>query len=84
MRHEELHTTSNQSRSHSNKGLTRTVTQNQQLRESYAVLPATLQDLPDLKGYIKISGYPAAPIQIKISKFHRTTRRFIATRTSVR
>ena len=76
-RQEFLHTTSNQSRSHSNKGLTRTVTQNQQLRESYAVLPATLQDLPDLFGYLKISGYPAAPIQIKISKFHRTTPRFI-------
>ncbi len=73
-----IYTTNNRSRSHSNKsGNGRTVSQNEQLRESYAVIPAQLQDLPDLKGYLKIAGYPAASVKVKVKQFPSRASRFV-------
>ena len=75
---ESIYTTNNRSRSHSNKsGMGRTFSQNEQLRESYAVIPAQLQDLPDLKGYLKIAGYPAASVKVKVKQFPSRASRFV-------
>ena len=57
--------------------LGRTFSQNEQLRESYAILPAQLQDLPDLKGYLKIGGYPAASVKVKVKRFPVRAKRFV-------
>lgn len=56
------HLTENQSRSRYSvrSGNGRTVTINEQLRESYAVMPDELANLPDLRGYLKIAQYCAS------------------------
>ena len=75
-----IYTTNNRSRSHhsGNRGNGRTITMNEQLRESYAVMPAELQDLPELKGYLKISGEPATLVKVRVQKFSARARRFIS------
>ena len=73
-----IYTTSNSSRSRGNKsGWGRTTSDNEQLREGYAILPAQLQDLPDLQGYLKIAGLPAAVVKVKVSNFPEPTERFV-------
>ena len=74
-----IHTNENRSRSrHSGRsGNGRTVTMNEQLRESYAVMPDQLANLPDLKGYLKIAEY-CASIKLKPRKFAARTRRFVS------
>ncbi len=74
---ESVYLASNRSRSHHKGGQNRTVSENEQLRESYAVLPAELQDLPDLKGYFKIAGLPAAAVKVKVQQFPALTERFV-------
>ena len=75
---ESIYTTNNQSRSHSNKsGMGRTISQNEQLRESHAIIPAQLQDLPDLEGYLKIAGYSAALVKVKVKQFPARASRFV-------
>ena len=72
------YTAENHSRSrHTGKsGNGRTVTLNEQLRESYAVMPEQLANLPDLKGYLKIAEY-CAPIGLKPRKFAACARKFV-------
>jgi type IV secretory pathway TraG/TraD family ATPase VirD4 len=74
-----IHTAENRSRSHhaGRSGNGRTVTLNEQLRESYAVMPSQLQDLPDLTGYLKIAEY-AAPVKLKRKNFPTRARRFVS------
>jgi hypothetical protein len=54
------------------------VSENEQLRESYAVFPSELQDLPDLRGCFKIAGLPAAKVRVKVKKFPKIAQRFMA------
>ena len=74
-----IHTNENRSRSrHSGRsGNGRTVTMNEQLRESYTVMPDELTNLPDLKGYLKIAEY-CASITLKPRKFAARTKRFVS------
>lgn len=51
--------------------------ESEQIREAYAVLPSELQDLPDLTGYLKISGLPAAQVKLKVRDFPIKAERFI-------
>ena len=74
---ESVYFTSNRSRSTRGQNRTRTVSENEQLRESYAVLPAQLQDLPDLKGYLKIAGMPAAAVRVRVEQFREGTKAFV-------
>ncbi|MDJ0649464.1 MAG: type IV secretion system DNA-binding domain-containing protein [Xenococcaceae cyanobacterium MO_188.B19] len=74
---ESVYLTSNSSRSHHKGGQNRTFSENEQLRESYAILPAELQDLPDLIGYFKIAGFPAAAVRVRVKKFPGQTERFV-------
>jgi hypothetical protein len=74
---ESVYLTSNRSRSTHRGGQNRTVSENEQIKESYAVLPAQLQDLPDLRGYFKIAGLPAAAVRVKVKKFPARTERFV-------
>lgn len=71
--------TNNRSQSsHSERGgRGRTVSENEQLREGYAVLPAELQNLPDLRGYLKLAEFPAAAVEVKIKKFPAIAERFV-------
>ncbi|NJO98807.1 MAG: type IV secretion system DNA-binding domain-containing protein [Pleurocapsa sp. CRU_1_2] len=77
-RQEFIHTSENHSRSrHSGRsGNGRTVTLNEQPRESYAVMPDELANLRDLHGYLKIA-QDCAPIQLKLKKFAVRARRFV-------
>lgn len=75
---ESVYVTNNRSRSHNRGGRNRTFSENEQLRESYAVFPSELQDLPDLNGYFKIAGLPAAKVKVKIKKFQNRAKRFVA------
>ena len=77
-RQEIVYTTNNISRSSDKNGRGRTLSQNEQLRESYAILPAQLQDLSDLKGYLKIAGHPASAVKVKVKGFPAIANRFIA------
>ena len=74
---ESVQVTSNRSRTTHRGGQNRTVSENEQIKESFAVLPTELQDLPDLKGYFKIAGFPAAEVRVKVKKFSRQIERFI-------
>ncbi len=74
---ESFQVTSNRSRTTHRGGQNRTVSENEQIKESYAVLPAQLQDLPDLRGYCKMAGFPAAAVKVKIKKFSGQTERFV-------
>lgn len=74
---ESVQVTSNRSRSTHRGGQNRTVSENEQIKESYAVLPAELQDLPDLRGYFKMAGLPAAAVKVKVKKFPRRIERFV-------
>ena len=51
--------------------------ESEQIREVYAVMPSQLQDLPDLTGYLKISGLPAAQVRLKVQHFPVQAERFI-------
>ena len=64
------------SRNSGRSGNGRTVTLNEQLRESYAVMPDELGNLPDLQGYLKIAQY-CAPIKLKPKKFVPRARKFV-------
>lgn len=75
---ESFQVTSNRSRTTHRGGQNRTVSENEQIRESYAVLPAQLQDLPDLRGYLKIAGFPAAAVKVKVKKFSARIERFVS------
>jgi hypothetical protein len=75
---ESVQVTSNRSRSTHRGGQNRTVSENEQIKESYAVLPAQLQDLPDLRGYFKIAGLPAAAVRMKVKKFPKRNERFVS------
>ncbi|WP_052055361.1 type IV secretion system DNA-binding domain-containing protein [Myxosarcina sp. GI1] len=81
---ESMYTTNNRSRSHNRGGMGRTSSQNEQLRESYAVLPSELQDLPDLRGYFKLASLPAAMVRVKVKRFPALSQRFIAFNTQVK
>ncbi len=78
-RQEFIHTSENYSRSHHSgrSGNGRTITRNEQLRESYAVMPDELANLPDLEGYLKIAEY-CAPVRLKRRNFAVSTQRFIS------
>ena len=54
------------------------MSENEQLRESFAVFPSELQDLPDLRGYFKIAGLPAAKVKVRVRKFPQIAHRFMA------
>lgn len=73
------YTAENYSRSHhtGKSGSGRTMTQNEQLREAYAVMPSELANLPDLRGYLKIERY-CAPIKLKHQKFLNRARSFVS------
>ena len=73
-----IHVAENRSRSYrtGRNGNGRTVTMNEQLRESYAAMPDELANLPDLKGYLKIAEY-CASIKLKPRKFAARARRFV-------
>ncbi len=75
-----IYTAKNRSHSHQTgrNGNGRTVTLNEQLRESYAVMPSQLQDLPKLRGYLKIASEPAALVKVKVKKFSARARRFVS------
>ena len=75
---ESVQVTSNRSRTSHRGGQNRTISENEQIRESYAVFPTELQDLSDLNGYFKIAGLPAAQVKVKIKKFQNRTERFVA------
>ena len=75
---ESLYFTSNRSRNIHQGGQNQTVSENEQIRENYAVLPAQLQDLPDLRGYLKMAGLPAAAVRVKVKHFLPCAKRFIA------
>ena len=75
---ESVYVASNRSRSTHRGGQNRTVSENEQLRESFAVFPSELQDLPDLRGYFKIAGLPAAKVLVKVKKFPKIAQRFMA------
>jgi hypothetical protein len=49
---------------------------NEQLRESYAVMPDELANLRDLHGYLKIAQH-CAPVKLKPRRFAVHTRRFV-------
>ena len=68
----------NHSRSHrsGNGGSSRTDSFNEQIRESYAVLPSEIANLPDLRGYLKIAEY-CAPIRLKPKNFPLRARKFV-------
>jgi type IV secretory pathway TraG/TraD family ATPase VirD4 len=74
---ESLYFTSNRSRNIHQGGQNRTISENEQIRESYAVLPAQLQDLPDLRGYFKIAGLPAATVRVRVEQFPKRTKCFV-------
>ncbi len=80
---ESFQVTSNRSRTTHRGGQNRTVSENEQIKESYAVLPAELQDLPDLKGYFKIAGLPAAAVRVKVKKFPQRIERFVRGQDSI-
>ena len=80
---ESVQVTSNRSRTNHKGGQNRTVSENEQIKESFAVLPAQLQDLPDLRGYFKIAGLPAAAVRVKIEKFPRRIKRFVRGQDSI-
>jgi type IV secretory pathway TraG/TraD family ATPase VirD4 len=73
-----IHTSENHSRSHHSgrSGNGRTVTLNEQPRESYAVMPDELVNLRDLHGYLKIAEDCAA-VKLKPKKFAARARRFV-------
>jgi hypothetical protein len=72
------HTAENHSRSrHTGRsGNSRTDSFNEQLRESYAVMPDELANLRDLHGYLKIA-QDCAPVRLKPKKFAARARRFV-------
>jgi Type IV secretion-system coupling protein DNA-binding domain len=78
-RQELLDTTENQSRSHHSgrTGSGSSVSFNQQFREVSAVMPSQLQDLPKLKGYLKLASLPAALVKLKVNKLVTRARRFV-------
>lgn len=69
----------NHSHSHSSgrSGHGRTVTLNEQIKESYAVMPDELANLPDLQGYLKIAEY-CAPIKLKPKRFPARAKKFVS------
>lgn len=73
-----IYTAENYSRSHhtGRSGNGRTVSLNEQLQESYAVMPDEIKNLPDLSGYLKIAQY-CAPVKLKRKKFPARARRFV-------
>jgi hypothetical protein len=78
-----LHLAENHSRSrHSGRsGNGRTDSLNEQLRESYAVMPDELANLRDLHGYLKIAQY-CSPIKLKPKRFDACARRFVSIQNS--
>ena len=81
---QEFHyTAENHSRSrHTGRsGNSRTDSFNEQLRESYAVMPDELANLRDLHGYLKIAQY-CAPVRLKPKKFAARARRFVSIQNS--
>jgi hypothetical protein len=78
-RQELLETTENQSRSHHSgrNGSGRTLSFNQQFREVSAVMPSQLQDLPKLKGYLKMASLPTALVKLKVNQFATRARKFV-------
>lgn len=76
---QEFHyTAENHSRSrHTGRsGNSRTDSFNEQLRESYAVMPDELANLRDLHGYLKIA-QDCAPVKLKPRRFAVRARRFV-------
>ncbi|MCU0532903.1 MAG: type IV secretion system DNA-binding domain-containing protein [Hydrococcus sp. Prado102] len=75
----ELTNNRNRSRSSSSRGAGSgsSYGENEQLREAYAVMPSELQDLPDLKGYLRISSFPTAQVKVKVRNFPVQAERFI-------
>ncbi|MGL6344778.1 MAG: type IV secretion system DNA-binding domain-containing protein, partial [Waterburya sp.] len=53
-----------------------TVSFNEQLRESYVVMPDEIKNLPDLSGYLKIAQY-CAPVKLKRKKFPVRAKKFV-------
>jgi Type IV secretion-system coupling protein DNA-binding domain len=78
-----LHLAENYSRSrHTGRsGNSRTDSLNEQLRESYAVMPDELANLRDLHGYLKIAQY-CSPIKLKPKRFDACARRFVSIQNS--
>ena len=74
---ESVQLTSNRSHTTHRGGQNRTVGENEQIKEIYAVLPAELQDLADLRGYFKMASLPAAAVRVKVKKFSRRIERFV-------
>ncbi|MDJ0692146.1 MAG: type IV secretion system DNA-binding domain-containing protein [Xenococcaceae cyanobacterium MO_188.B32] len=74
---ESVQVTSNCSRTNHRGGQNRTFSENEQIKESFAVLPAQLQDLPDLRGYFKIAGLPTAAVKVKVHRFPKQIERFV-------
>jgi hypothetical protein len=60
------------------KSPTKTVNQVEQRRETFAVLPSEIQNLPDLDGYLKIDGIPAAAVRVPIVIFPIKTPSFVS------
>jgi hypothetical protein len=73
------YTAENHSRSRrsGSSGNSRTDSFNEQLRESYAVMPDELANLRDLYGYLKIA-QDCAPVKLKPKKFAARARRFVS------
>jgi type IV secretory pathway TraG/TraD family ATPase VirD4 len=73
-----VHLAENHSRSRrtGRSGNSRTDSFNEQLRESYAVMPDELANLRDLHGYLKIA-QDCAPVRLKPKKFAARARRFV-------
>jgi hypothetical protein len=78
-RQELIYTAENYSSSHhtGRSGNGRTVAFNEQLQESYAVMPDEIKNLPDLSGYLKIAQY-CAPVKLKRKKFPARAKRFVS------
>ena len=74
---ETVQVTSNRSYTTHRGGQNRTVSENEQIRESYVVLSSQLQNLKDLRGYFKIAGLPAAAVRVKFKKFPARAERFV-------
>jgi hypothetical protein len=75
---ERVDITSGSSNSYSSSGQQSSSSANQQIRETYAVLPSQLQNLPRLEGYLTIAdGSPPARVQVTPQSFGRKADRFI-------
>lgn len=76
-----VHTLENRSRNFGGKnGSGRSISQNEQIREDYVVMPDELKILPNLEGYLKFADLPAAKIKVKHKKFPRHTKQFVSRR----